>query len=296
MYQDANGKAAIVTKTSCIIDDAGQGEPGFRWITTGGIRLYSCYWSPKTTIQEYEQFLYRLERSVRETKTEAIIAGDFNAWHTSWGSRCNNKRGEALADLITSLGLIICNRGAKPTFQRDDQESIIDITLATPGLYKRIRDWEVCYIASLSDHNYIFFTLQAPTSTPLIQNHRIRINCRKLEDALDSRALLTAESLNAEESASSLASKILETCRVDQGQVNSKRKSMHWWSQDLNDLRREANHKRRIYHRKKSRTGPDACATERENMKTAKLNLVKAIKRAKEASWKTLCDQVERDP
>lgn len=139
-YPDSSGKAAILCHQNRLINNAGQGENGFRWVESEGITLYSCYWSPNTTFQEYERFLTRLERSVRAKNTEVVIAGDFNAWHTSWGSRSSNKRGEALMDLATSLGLVIYNRGNSPTFQRGNSESVVDITLASPGLAANIKN------------------------------------------------------------------------------------------------------------------------------------------------------------
>lgn len=63
----------------------------------------SCYWSLNTSLQKYKIFLGRLEKSVRGRNTEIIKAGDFNSWHTSWGSEYSNARGDALIDLVTTL-------------------------------------------------------------------------------------------------------------------------------------------------------------------------------------------------
>lgn len=106
-YTDSNGKAAIVCSSNSTIIDTGHSEQGFRWIAVEGVTLYSCYWSPNSKFPEYLQFLNRLETSVRARNTEIIIAGDFNAWHSMWGSKVNNRRGEALVDLIIALGLVI---------------------------------------------------------------------------------------------------------------------------------------------------------------------------------------------
>lgn len=295
-YPDSSGKAAILCHQNRLINNAGQGENGFRWIESGDITLYSCYWSPNTTLQEYEQFLTRLERSVRGKSTEIIIAGDFNAWHTSWGSRSSNRRGEALIDLITSLGLVICNRGNSPTFQRGNLESIVDITLASPRLAANIKDWKVKNATTLSDHNYITFTLESSTTSPQIRTRRLKLDYRKLEESLEAGALSISSTLDAENCATTFAALIKETCGTETTTIPSKRKSVYWWTPALSTLRKTANHTRRVYQRKKRRDGPEDCAVELNSMKAAKLELVKAIKNAKERCWKILCDEVERDP
>lgn len=78
-YTDSNRKAAINCMPNCLVDNLEQSEPGLRWIATGGMRLYSCYWSPNTTFAEYVQFLSWLETSVRGNYLDEIIAGNFNA-------------------------------------------------------------------------------------------------------------------------------------------------------------------------------------------------------------------------
>jgi len=78
--------------------------------------------------------------------------------------------------------------------------------------------------------------------------------------------------------------------------VRSGRKSVYWWTSDINALRKTANHARRIFQRKKKRMGPLAASAEEAAAKQAKLELVKAIKAAKDRAWKVLCDQVESDP
>lgn len=51
-----------------------------------------------------------------------------------------------------------------------------------------------------------------------------------------------------------------------------------------------------MYQRKLKRSGPDSCLSEKAEAKTAKLNLVKLIRTAKDDMWKRLCDEVEKDP
>ncbi|CAI6357297.1 unnamed protein product [Macrosiphum euphorbiae] len=58
-HADTLGKAAIVNVRKTRLDKEGLGEAGFRWVEVHGLRLYSCYWSPNSTIQEYKDFVTR---------------------------------------------------------------------------------------------------------------------------------------------------------------------------------------------------------------------------------------------
>lgn len=49
-------------------------------------------------------------------REKALIAGDFNAYHTSRGTRHNDKRRDALMVMDQALGLVICNKGNTPNF------------------------------------------------------------------------------------------------------------------------------------------------------------------------------------
>jgi len=245
------------------------------------------------------QTIRRLKTDVRLKTTETLIAGDFNAWHTTWGSRYNNARGEALVDMISSLGMNILNRGNAPTFQRGNAESIVDLTLASHGLITHMANWRVSDATSLSDHNYIRFDSRTCTQDsvpPQARAKKFRIDYRKLEEILEDGDLISADQLNAEECATALAEKLRVKFGVETDGRTGKRASVYWSTPSISNLRKAANQARRVFERKKRRLEPDECAAERDEMKKAKLELTKAIKSAKESCWKQLCDQVERDP
>lgn len=183
--KDITSKTAIINNKLAKVDEIGEQDKGFCWILTNGIRLYSCYWSPNSTLQDYLDFLARLQVSIRSAKTQVLVTGDFNAHHIDWGSASCNKREEALSDLINSLRLVVCNTGNTPTFRNHNGTSIIDVTIATPTLATKITEWKVLDTISLSDHSYILFTIstEPPGITEKTWNSR-KINCRKLEDIL----------------------------------------------------------------------------------------------------------------
>ncbi|KAE9530118.1 hypothetical protein AGLY_011580 [Aphis glycines] len=295
-YVDSNNKAAIVNANSATISSPGTSEAGFRWIAAAGMRIYSCYWSPNTSISDYRDFLFRLERSIRTATGEILLAGDFNAKHSDWGSRTNDPRGESLSDMIHALGFIVCNTGNAPTFKTS---SIIDVTFCSPGLAGRVSFWNVLDTESLSDHHYVEYKIRpdqdsAPRFAPPVT--KWKFNHRKLDESLSSGRLPTIlDPIGAEDSAELLTTNIREAS-MSELTIVGKRKSVHWWSPELNVLRKTANHARRVFQRKRKRMGPLAATAEERAAKDAKLELVKAIKAAKDRAWKALCDQVERDP
>lgn len=291
-YVDVTGKAAIVNVKKRRLDSEGHGEAGFRWVIANGIRMYSCYWSPNSTLQEYKDFVGRLEASIKSQPSEVLLTGDFNAKHVNWGCPQNDKRGEILAELIDATGLVICNRGNACTFNKG---TIIDLTIATPRTAQRTSKWKVLDEVSLSDHFYLTFSIEAGRLT--IETPRVpKIDIQRLTTTLDpGKYHQFLECMDAERKAMSLTETI-QSCRRSPYSGKSPRKSVHWWNPEINALRRTANHLRRIHQRKRKRQGPAASAAEEAQAKAAKRELVIAIKKAKESSWRDLCDQVQKDP
>lgn len=296
-YSDTDKRASIELVSSLSIQDLGREESGFRWIKIGGIRIYSCYWSPNTDIKQYEHFILRLELSVRGGRGEVIIAGDFNAHHTEWGCPKNNRRGEILSNMIHALDLLICNKGKAPTFQRGASTSIIDLTIASPGTADRIQNWSVLDENTLSDHNYIEFVIKnrAVEDYPPTTH---RTNIRELEKAIEEGHFEVPDTYNmdANQCSEAMVQAIKDKSTTTIDPRAKHRRSVHWWTHEIADLRKEANHARRVYQRKLKKTGRGECVDEEERAKLTKLNLVKAIKRSKEQAWKRLCDLVDREP
>ncbi|KAF0748136.1 Reverse transcriptase domain-containing protein [Aphis craccivora] len=165
---DKSGDAGIINTKKTRLESEGLTERDFRWIMSQGIRFYSCYWSPNSTFKEYLDFIPSLHSSIKSATTEVLITGDFNAKHSNWGAPANEKRGEALVDLIKSTGFIVCNKRRKSTFNKG---SIIDITIALPALAQRVRNWKILDDESLSDHFYIEFEI-SPATVEIAHHYR----------------------------------------------------------------------------------------------------------------------------
>lgn len=116
---DSAQKAAIAPMINIPMDQTcGGTNDGFcilySTVTVGDIRIYSGYWSPNTTHADYENFLRRLEASIRTSPISVVVGGDFNVKHWCWSSRIDDARGDALADMAQALNLVICNHGHTP--------------------------------------------------------------------------------------------------------------------------------------------------------------------------------------
>jgi len=210
---------------------------GYCWITSNGIRLYSCYWppkSPKNTFSDFLGFISRLDCSIETANCNVLLTGDFNAHHTDWGPASCNSRGDVLSNMIHARGLIVCNRGKIPTFRNKNGSSIIDLTIASPKLAARVIVCADSPTLSLSDHSYIKYKLELRTTKPArITAKPIsrRMDFKQLEDSLKKNTHdISTSSLTADECAMSLITYIQDTCNKITPPVllHNRRKSVHF--------------------------------------------------------------------
>lgn len=77
---DRSMRSAIAVTSNLPVDQTDSGaNDGFVWVTVGDIRIYSCYWSPNTSLAEYEDFVRRLKAIIRASPVDVVVGGDFNA-------------------------------------------------------------------------------------------------------------------------------------------------------------------------------------------------------------------------
>lgn len=60
-----------------------------------------------------------------------IICGDFNAHQTTWGSTHDTQRGQALADVLLRLNLVVLNDGSPTYLRAGGVQSVLDLTITT---------------------------------------------------------------------------------------------------------------------------------------------------------------------
>ncbi|VVC42593.1 Endonuclease/exonuclease/phosphatase [Cinara cedri] len=189
------GRAAVViANPQLALTESDPGvEDGFRWVTCGGHRYYACYWSPNTDFAGFEDFLLRLESSVRSSGVPVVVAGDFNAKSPEWGDSREGAKGRALVDWAASLDLAVCNRGGRPTFTRAHgtgvSSSCIDVSFVSRSL-NPAADWRVLDDYTGSLHHYIVFDVaDRPAVCALPPERRWswrKLYPQKLQEAIDS--------------------------------------------------------------------------------------------------------------
>ena len=90
------------------------GGEGHVWAEVNGLIVFSCYFSPNKSLEEFENFLFEVERSMAEAGGDrGILTGDLNAAAVERGSRRTDRRGEAVLELMARRGLEVANPPAE---------------------------------------------------------------------------------------------------------------------------------------------------------------------------------------
>ena len=73
---------------------------GFVAAERGGVNIVGVYAPPSWPITKFSQMLKEVDNYIQTftEKNSIIIAGDFNAKSTTWGSKTDNSRGKILLD------------------------------------------------------------------------------------------------------------------------------------------------------------------------------------------------------
>ncbi|XP_056644816.1 uncharacterized protein LOC130450460 [Diorhabda sublineata] len=154
-----------------------------------------------------------------------ILAGDFNAKHTSWGGDINDERGQDIVDWTTRHNIYIHNTyDSLPTFQTTRGKSWIDLTMTKTII---IHDWTVQEEDTLSDHHYVCFSLQ-------IQKGQIQQRTQTRNDI---------NNINTEEL------KIIHNTTKTHNKT--KKTNQIWWTPELQRLRQATNHLRKKYQQER---------------------------------------------
>lgn len=174
--RDETGSVAITWRwwrgaPTCTLLESGLHYVAVRW---GTMVVVGVYFPPSGTLSDFEEWLDGLETCVRRLQTKpTLIAGDFNSWSRTWGSRRSGARGKALEEWAAELDLVLLNKGSTATCVRTQGESIIDLTWASPSAARMVKSWKVMTdMEHLSDHRYILIRLETPTAAKR-EGHRL---------------------------------------------------------------------------------------------------------------------------
>ncbi|CAB0041809.1 unnamed protein product [Trichogramma brassicae] len=112
-------------------------HPFFTWARVSDLYIFSVYTPPRLTTAEFSALLSNVVEEA-QGKRPLIIAGDFNAWSTEWGSSETKPRDVILLDALSALDVVLLNTGHTPTFTGPQGSSIIDLSFASDSLTPRV--------------------------------------------------------------------------------------------------------------------------------------------------------------
>ena len=262
-------------------------------VEVGDFLLISVYISPNCSVDEYDSFLDDLDHIVTSSsKSQLVLAGDFNAAHPSWGNMRPCHKGDSLFRWASQHDLILANYPAL-TYQGPVHGSTIDLTFLSPPLIPRLQNWKVWdNQESLSDHYYISFEIldSAPVSNPppsLIP----RVNLERLAKIYAHRPITRSAALPA-----AVSTYIQDACARSSRRPatqSPQHSPKYWWSPRVAEARRLCLKARRAFTR--ARPGPhlDRIDALRASYYHSKANLRALITKSKSDHWNALLDELD---
>lgn len=278
---------------------------GFVSVECTKLALISCYFSPNKDLEQYKDFLKRLQTYICNIKNKIIvIGGDFNAHFTHGNTLASDERGRIFDQWAAVCGLVLVNEGDTPTFSGPQGTSIIDATLTSERHINYIKNWTVQEdYENLSDHNNILFEVNCTTDTM----NRPEMRGWKVTPALLNNINLKPHDMiwdhNTDKnitSAETLVRALTDTCNNNfpaKTYKGPKRTPAYWWNDEVSEKRKECIKCRRKLTRinKTKKTDAEKSLT-KEEYRTSRNKLKTAINQSKELTWKKLCADLENDP
>ncbi|XP_029158339.1 uncharacterized protein LOC114930649 [Nylanderia fulva] len=230
----------------------------------GPIIVIGVYLPPSLKNRKFGGRLRILERMVAKHHPKPImVAEDFNAKSTAWGSPRTDWRGGEVEEWAAQCGLTLLNEGSVNTCVRRQGGSIVDLTWVPHPAAKMARSWRVATeVETLSDHRYIEISV-AMIPKEVAERRRIReANSRRWalrkldEDML--MAAINAAMIGKEEGTGDLeehrawlTNVVLQACDVAMPRVKTRSpKHAYWWSEEIAELRRSTDQARRNIKRR----------------------------------------------
>lgn len=180
---DNLGTAAIWVRNTRKLPIENRGsENGYVWVKSKGVTYVSCYFTPKESLEDFQEKLDLLEDTIQEAEGAVIVAGDLNARAIEWGMPRTDTRGKRIMDMSSRRGLLVMNAGNTKTFRRfGNAGTIPDITLASEGIAPLIEKWKVLEDYTGSDHQYISYNIRGSLTRKIYHNKTKRWNVAKLD-------------------------------------------------------------------------------------------------------------------
>ncbi|CAB0042908.1 unnamed protein product [Trichogramma brassicae] len=289
---DANKQAAIwVLRGNQVQERPARASPFFTWARVHGIYIFSVYAPPRPTDAEFAALLSDITDEAR-SKRPLIVAGDFNAWSTKWGSHRTNHREMVLLDALAPLDVVLLNTGDTLTFVGEQGQSIF----ASDELAQGVVSLQVGGLDTTSDHQAIIYELEDTRPPGLAPRRGCRWSARSLnrEAFANWMAGVTVASGPPEEMVDQLGAAMVTACHAAMTRTSKRRRRepVYWWTEEKAGLRGACLRARRRAQRARGRQD---WGTRCAEYVTAKRRLSAAIKAGKRRCWNLLCEEVDRD-
>lgn len=257
-------------------------------------QLYGCYVSPNIHISEFKKYIDSVMTNIRNSKKEAIFAGDLNAKSTAWGSPYTDERGKYMEEWMDELNLVILNTGTTPTFERGNSRSFIDVTGTTTNIARKIKKWEVLTGEFLTFHNHIYFEMEQRKRQNYPQKSRVLFDVARFK-----KEIQETTSVNVPKNLHELCEILKDATRVSTLKVRGNKRTLpFWWNTEIEIQRKICMKLRRSITRlngKRGTTYVDEIINLQEQYRQARKDLKKFIAKSKRELWKELCNELEND-
>ena len=270
--------------------------------------VYSCYISPNVDLRAVTRYMAMLSRDMRRHCKPMIVAGDFNAKSTGWGSPKDDRRGTLVAEWAIQEGLTVANEGDKPTFVRGAQSSHIDLTSYKENGSVIIEDWGVLEEETLGCHQLIRYAVVSKGGRGRAAKAEEKLTSRGWhldEDTLGSfkeslKRRLEEAKADGKADADGIIKCVVkasnETLRQRKANRYGKR-PMYWWNKKIAEARRECIGKKRRMTRAngKATHAPQEAVIAREEYRDARRAFKKEILVSKKEAWRKVIEELDRD-
>ncbi|CAK9834351.1 Putative 115 kDa protein in type-1 retrotransposable element R1DM [Anthophora retusa] len=308
-FLSTDGKAAVCVKNmNKAIEIISQGEGRIGVKIGKKLIIYSVYYSPNKVKKAFKEFWDKLTKEIwgltKTGRNEIIIAGDLNAKSALWngGRGSGNKRGELIVEEMGTLGLICCNVGGKPTCKKAAGSSVVDITLATAEIAGNIREWKVLEEETMSDHEYIAYTIKWAKAEKAAEKQEKGWMVEKLDKKKARVAISRFKQVDLDgslgENIKDFEDEVRKICKEAMPKRKEKRKkNCYWWKAEIGEIRLKCKKmKRKLGKMRKGTSGERRGKMElEEKYKQERRNLKTAIFSAKKEAWDSALKAVDEN-
>lgn len=272
-----------------------------------GYCIVGCYLPPSISVDEFVRTLDNISQFVYG-RSRVLICGDFNARSIAWDPSVTNVRGEVLEEWAAAIDARLLNVGREPTCIRPQGVSTVDLSWCSADMVTRIEGWEIVKdVVTLSDHVFIEMVIVRGRNTEPQHKKKKIWNFKKMDVGKFAESIeWSCSTKNQEEwELNPLEDKrkwIKETvqraCDISTPVIRDRgtRKRAYWWTDAVNEKRKECIRAQRNWSRSKRRG--DRGVTERLNReyKIKRKELRITISNAKSDAWRELIGTIEENP